>query len=58
MIGVNIVTLNMDQVKDVLERHLKDDILKDGDFTVTGVSLDYQAQVFKVTMGPKENAEG
>lgn len=53
MIGANILTLNMEQVKDVLERHLKDDILKDADFAVTSVSLDYQKQVFVVSLGPK-----
>lgn len=57
MIGTNILTLNMEQVRDIVERHLKDEIFKDGDFAVIQVAYDYNAKNLNVTLGPKETAK-
>lgn len=54
MIGSNKVILNMDQVVDIMDKHLRDEILKDGNFKVEKVQFDYQTQTVIVSLGPKE----
>lgn len=53
MIGTNTITFNMEQAKDILEKHIKDEILRDGDFSVTKVDYDYTKSAFTITMEPK-----
>jgi hypothetical protein len=50
MIGINKVILNLDQVKDVLKKHLADEVLKDSGFAVQDIAFDGTDAT--ITIGP------